>query len=138
MRTFPDITIAAPNYSLWLWLVIPALLAIVFLILEGVIERFTEKRFKKPIVGIGYIAMGIALFVAAMSIPLVPAAISTERSASAIRALESAGFEDVRLNVDAGTFGAYYEGELMRGALVEDQAHPGIFMVVETPPPSSN
>lgn len=138
MREFPDIVIAAPNYALWLWLLIPAILAVVFFLLENVIERVTDKHFGKPLVGVGYVAMGIALFIAAMSIPLVPGAIAAERNASAVRALEDIGFEDIRLNVDAGTFGAYYEGELMRGALIEDQSHRGTFMVVETPPPGKD
>ncbi|QIG57959.1 hypothetical protein SEA_PAULODIABOLI_275 [Microbacterium phage PauloDiaboli] len=136
MREFPDIVIAAPNYSLWLWLLVPAVLAAGFFFLEGIIERSTEKRLGKPLVGIGFVAMGIALFVSAMSIPLVPGAIAAERNASAVQALEDIGFQDIRLNVDAGTFGAYYEGELMRGALIEDQAHKNTYMVVETPPPS--
>jgi len=135
MRDFPDIVIADPNYWLWLWLIIPTFLAIVSLIGESWAEKWTERKYGKPVVGVGYIVMGVMLFIAAMAITLVPDAISAERTASAIDALESNGFEEIRISIDNGTFGAYYEGELMRGILVPIQDHPGEYQVVEVPDP---
>jgi hypothetical protein len=135
MREFPDIVVADPNYWLWLWLIIPAALAVGFLLAEFIIERWTEKKWGKAVVGVGYIAMGVMLFISAMAITLVPDAIYAQHNDSAVSALEDIGFTEVRLNIDTGTYGAYYDGELMRGVLVEIQAHPGNYQVVEVPDP---
>ncbi len=135
MRTFPDIVVAAPNYWWWLVVVGLAAAAVGFFFLEHYIERVSDKRRGKPFVGIGYTLSVIALFSAAMFTPVVPDIISSERTASAVAALEEIGFEEVRTTIDSGTFGAYYEGELMRGVLVADKAHPGVYKVVESGPP---
>lgn len=134
--TYPDITVAPANGWLWLWLIIPALLAVVALLLESPMERFTEKRFGKPVVGVGYVLMGIFLFVSAMSIALVPDAIYAQRNTDARIALEEVGFSEVRVNIDNKTFGAIYENELMRGVLVEETGEPGVFKIVDTSPGS--
>jgi len=134
MQEFPDITIADPNLWLWLWLLIPLGLAAGAFIAEIPIEKLTEKWFGRPVVGIGYITMGVFLLVAAVCVPLIPDAIESERNADATIALEEIGFEDVRITMSIGTFGAYWEGELMRGVLVEEPAHPGTFQVLRTNP----
>lgn len=135
MRDFPDIAIPDPDYVLWLWVVVPVILAAVFWFAENLIERITEKRLGKPVVGIGYVFMGISLMVAVMAFTIVPDYIEAQREVSAVNAMEKIGFQDIRLSLDKGTFGAYYEGELMRGVLVPDAAHPGMFSVYETPAP---
>lgn len=135
MRVFPDIYIAPPNYWLWLWLIVPAILAVGFLLSEFLIERWTERKWGKTVVGVGYIGMGVMLFVSAMAISLVPDAISAQQSSSAVTSLEKHGFDEIRINVDAGTFGAYYGGELMRGVLVEDSDSPNTYHVIEVPDP---
>lgn len=135
MREFPDITLPDPDYALWLWVIVPLILAGLFLWSEQIIERVTEKRRGKPTVGVGYILMGISLLVGVMAFTLVPDYIEATRATAAVSALESIGFQDVRISLDKGTFGAYYDGELMRGVIVPDVAHPGNYSVYETPPP---
>lgn len=130
--------IPEPSWTPWLLLVIPVVLAVVFLVGEFVVQRVSAKRRKSghPFVGFGFIPMGIAIFVATMTYPLVPLQLQQEKTATAVAELESIGFEEVRISIDNGTFGAYYEDELMRGALVPVQNHPGEYRVIETPPPA--
>lgn len=138
MREFPNITVPEPSWLPWLWLVIPIVAAIVFLVGEFIVQKVSAKRRKSghPFVGWGFIPMGIAIFVATMTYPLVPLQLEEEKTAIVVQQLEESGFEEVRISIENGTFGAYYDGELMRGALVPVQNHEGEFRVIETPPPS--
>ncbi len=136
MRVFPDITLTSPDLSMWLWIIIPFSLAGLFLFAEFVIERQTEKRRGAPVVGVGFVLMGIALFVGMMGVTLVPDAIHTIETQKVVAALEGIGFQDVRLSLDQNSFGGYYDGELVRGVFIEDPSHENVYNVYETPPPS--
>lgn len=134
MRNFPDITVAEPNMAIWLWVLIPAVLAVLFLLAENVIERITDKSFGKPVVGVGYILMGISIFVALLSFSFIPSILEDEANRNAVQALEEIGFEEIRISTDVGTFGAIYDGELMRGVIIPDVGHPGEYHVQQTFP----
>jgi hypothetical protein len=134
MPQYPDIIIPGPNLLLWLWVIIPLGLAVLFLVSENFIERFTEKKFDKPVVGVGYILMGVSLLVGVMAFNLVPDLLQAEHTANAVKALEAEGFSEVRITMDAGTFGAIYDGELMRGVVISDPAVVDGYHVQQTFP----
>lgn len=136
MREFPNVTIPGLDFSIFLWLLIPVGGAVLFYFLEFAIEHFTEKRYGHPKVGIGYWLMGVSLLTAVLAVPSFIDEMETQRARAAAIQLEQIGFEEVRLTLASGTFGAYYNGDLMRGALVPIQNHPGEYRVIETPPPS--
>lgn len=134
MPIFPDVIIPTASPLLWLWVVIPVLLAVLFLLSENFIERITERRLGKPIVGVGYVLMGVALLVGVMAFNLVPDIMEAEQTSNAVRALEEAGFSEVRISVDVGTFGAIYDNELMRGVIIPDPAVENGYHVQQTFP----
>lgn len=134
MREFPDIVVPGPDYSVFLWLLLPIAAALVCVLLEFLIEHLTEKYRGKPTVGIGFVLMGAALLAGASGVPLLFDEVEAVQERQAVAALEEKGFSDVRLSFDAKTFGAYYDGELMRGALIPDRYHADTYKIVETPP----
>ncbi|UDL16484.1 membrane protein [Microbacterium phage Zooman] len=135
MRTFPDITPeAVDGWSLW-W---PILIPITVVLLSIGVEFLIRKRNPKSDfrgTGIGIAGLGVAA-IFLMGAAFIPVAVGDQEDVNTVKALESVGFQEIRMNFEEGTFGAYYEGELMRGVVIEDQNHPGTFKVVETPPPS--
>ncbi|UVG35250.1 membrane protein [Microbacterium phage Cece] len=134
MREFPDIIVPGPDYSVFLWLLLPIGAAAACVFLEFLIEHFTEKYRGKPTVGVGFVLMGAALLAGASGVPLLFDEVQSAQERQAVAALEENGFTDVRLSFDAKTFGAYYEGELMRGALIPDRYEVDTYRIVETPP----
>jgi len=136
MREFPDIVIAGPDFGYYLWLIIPAIAVFLFLGLEFLVERWSLKRKRKPVVGVGFVLAGIAALIGVSSLTPIQEQIEMDRTVSAVSQLEDIGFQEVRITLESGTFGAYYDGELMRGALVPVQNHPGEYRVIETPPPA--
>lgn len=139
MRTFPDITPETIDaWGFWWVILIPLGAFVLGAIVEFIIRKASKTHvnaFNFQGVGYGIMALsGAIAFLIAMG--FVPDSISTAEDNNMIASLEDIGFEEIRMNFDEGTFGAYYEGELMRGVVVEDQTNPGTFKVVETPPPS--